>query len=68
MIDIIKAKKAFKDYVKNYNPENEKIKLKIAHIERTARNSKRYSKKLKPIRRRCKTSRINRTITRYRKI
>ena len=63
MIDIIKAKKAFKNYVKNYNPENEKIKLKIAHIERTSRYSKKNCPKLRTIGRRYKTSRINRIIT-----
>ena len=33
-IDIKKAKEAFKEYVRKYNTEDEKIKLKIAHIER----------------------------------
>ena len=32
LIDILKAKKAFKEYVKKYNPKDEKIKLKIEHI------------------------------------
>lgn len=40
MIDIVKAKKAFKEYVRNYNPQDGKIKLKIAHIERTAEVAK----------------------------
>ena len=35
MIDITKAKEAFKEYIKNYNPEDKKIPLKIDHIERT---------------------------------
>lgn len=40
MIDMIKAKEAFKNYVKNYNPENDKIRIKIAHIERTSQRAK----------------------------
>lgn len=39
-IDIIKAKKVFKEYVKNYNPEDEQIKIKIAHIERVSQIAK----------------------------
>ena len=46
-IDIIKAKKAFKEYVKNYNPEDEKIKIKIAHIERVSQISKKLAENLK---------------------
>ena len=41
LIDMIEAKKAFKEYVKKYNPEDEKIKIKIVHIEKVAENSKR---------------------------
>ena len=47
MIDMIKAKKAFKDYVKNYNIEDEKIKLKIAHIERTSQMARKIAESLK---------------------
>ena len=36
MIDRIKAQKAFQEYVKNYDPTDRKIALKIAHIERTS--------------------------------
>lgn len=43
-IDIIKAKKAFKEYVKNYNPEDEQIKIKIAHIERVSQIAKTIAK------------------------
>ena len=46
-IDIIKAKQIFKEYVKNYNPEDEKIKIKIAHIERVSQISKRLAENLK---------------------
>lgn len=46
MIDILKAQKTFKDYVKNYNPEDKKIKLKIAHIERTSRIAKKIAQSL----------------------
>ena len=34
MIDIENAKKVFKEYVENFNPEDGRIKLKIDHIER----------------------------------
>ena len=46
LIDINEAKKAFKEYVKKYNPEDEKIKLKILHIERVVQNSKRIAENL----------------------
>ncbi len=46
MIDLQKAKKAFKEYVKNYNPEEEKVKLKIAHIQRTSQVAKNVAEKL----------------------
>ena len=42
-IDIEKAKEAFKEYVKNYDPEDEKIKLKISHIERVSQIAKRIA-------------------------
>lgn len=35
MIDILKAKEAFKEYVKAYNPDDGKIALKIGHTYRT---------------------------------
>lgn len=40
MIDIENIKKEFKKYVSDYNPENERIALKIAHIARVASNSR----------------------------
>ena len=46
LIDMIEAKKAFKEYVKKYNPEDEKIKIKIVHIEKVAENSKRIAQNL----------------------
>lgn len=46
MIDITKAKKAFKEYVKNYDIENPKIKLKIAHIERTSEVARKMAESL----------------------
>ena len=46
MIDITKAKIAFKDYIKNYDIENPKIKLKIAHIERTSKGAKKMAESL----------------------
>lgn len=42
-IDIKKAKEAFKEYVKKYNPEDEKIKLKIAHIERVSQIARKIA-------------------------
>ena len=42
-IDIKRAKEAFKEYVRKYNPEDEKIKLKIAHIERVSQIAKRIA-------------------------
>lgn len=47
IINIEQAQKAFKEYAKKYNPEDEKIKIKIAHIQRVARNSKRIAQNLK---------------------
>lgn len=46
MIDINKAKEVYKNYIKNYNPENPKIALKIAHIYRTAQKAKELAIKL----------------------
>ena len=46
MIDIRKAKVAFKEYVKKYNPEDKKIALKIAHIERVSQIAKRIAENL----------------------
>ena len=40
MIYIDKALKAFDEYVKNYNPEDEKIMLKINHIKRVSKISR----------------------------
>ena len=41
MIDLEKAKNFYKEYISNYNPDNPKIALKIAHIFRTAEKSKK---------------------------
>jgi len=38
MINIDIVKKQFLNYVSNYNPNNERIKLKIEHIQRVAKN------------------------------
>ena len=46
MIDLIRAKKAFKDYVKKYNIEDDKIRLKVAHIERTSMIAKEIAQSL----------------------
>lgn len=47
MIDILSAKKEFKNYVENYNSEDKKIALKIAHMERVSQMSKKIAKSLK---------------------
>lgn len=47
MIDIEKAKKVFKEYVKDYNPEDGKIALKIGHILRVTEKSKKIAEDLK---------------------
>ena len=47
MIDIEKAKKFYKEYISNYNPENPKIALKISHIFRTAEKAKKIAINLK---------------------
>lgn len=46
MIDIEKAKQAFKEYVKKYDSNNPKIKAKISHIQRVAINSRELAKSL----------------------
>lgn len=45
-IDMIKAKKAFKEYVSNYNIEDNKIQLKIKHTYKVVENSKMISERL----------------------
>ena len=44
MIDIRKAKKAFKEYVKNYDKKNEMIKLKIVHTYKVVKISEYIAK------------------------
>lgn len=45
-MDIVKANKAFDEYVKNYNPEDEKVKIKISHIKNVSKIAKRLSENL----------------------
>lgn len=47
MIDREKALKTFNIYVSKYNPEDEKIKLKIEHIQRVAKNANDIAENLK---------------------
>ena len=47
VIDIKKAKEEFKEYVKNYDIENPKIALKVAHIERVSIIAKNIAESLK---------------------
>ena len=46
MIDLLKAKKVFKEYVKDYDIENPKIALKVAHIERVSAIAKKTAESL----------------------
>lgn len=46
MINLSKARKAFKEYVKNYNPEDKQVILKIKHIERTAIMARKIAESL----------------------
>ena len=46
MIDIQKAKKVFKEYVKKYDDTNPKIKIKMEHILKVAENSKKIATEL----------------------
>ncbi len=46
-IDIQKAKQTFKEYVKNYDINDEKVKLKISHIERVSQITKQIAENLK---------------------
>lgn len=43
MIDLEKANKFYKEYIKNYNPQNPKTALKIAHIFRTAEKARKIA-------------------------
>ncbi len=46
MIDITKAKKEFKKYAENYDINNPKIKLKVAHMERTSNIARKMAESL----------------------
>ena len=46
MIDILRAKKVFAEYVKAYDAKNDKIKMKIEHIERVSQVAKKLATKL----------------------
>ena len=46
-IDIEKAKQEFKEYVKNYDPEDKQVRLKIEHIKRVSKLAKNMAKELK---------------------
>ena len=47
LIDIKKAKQEFKRYVEKYNPKDEKIRIKITHIQRVAEIAKEIAQNLK---------------------
>ena len=46
-IDIRNARIEFKNYVKNYNPSDPKIALKISHIERVSQKAKQLAENLR---------------------
>ena len=46
-IDIKNARIEFKNYVKDYNPNDPKIALKIAHIERVSQKARLISENLR---------------------
>ena len=46
MIDIEKAKKVYAEYIKNYDPTNGKIQLKVVHICHVAEVSRKIATKL----------------------
>ena len=46
MIDIQRAKKAFKEYVGKYNPEDKKVELKISHILKVSNVAKELATSL----------------------
>ena len=43
MIDILKAKTAFKDYISNYDINEPKIHIKIIHMYQVAENARKIS-------------------------
>jgi len=47
MIDIVKAKQFYKQYISRYNPKQPRIALKIEHIYRTAEEARRISQKFR---------------------
>lgn len=47
MIEIRKAKQALKKYISNYDSSNDRIRVKIGHIERVAGMAKEIAKSLK---------------------
>ena len=51
-IDIKNARIEFKNYVKDYNPNDPKIALKIAHIERVSESKSKINIREFKIRRR----------------
>ena len=46
MIDLNRAKKAFKEFVKAYDINNGRIRVKIEHTYKVAENSKQIAKSL----------------------
>ena len=68
MIDINYIKKEFKKYVSNYNPENERIKLKIEHTARVATNCETIARALNLSEEEINLSIAIRLLSRYRKI
>ena len=46
MIDIVKAKEAFKEYISNYDINEPKTNLKVIHMYHVAENSRKIAESL----------------------
>lgn len=63
MIEIEKAKQVLKKYISNYDSSNDRIRVKIGHIQRVAQIAKEIAKDLKLSEEDIRLSRTNRTTT-----
>ncbi len=63
MIEIEKAKQVLKKYISNYDSNNDRIRVKIGHIQRVAKLAKEIAIDLKLSEEDIRLSRTNRTTT-----
>ena len=56
MIDMLKAKEVFKEYISNYDITEPRINIKIIHMYHVAENSKKIAKLFGTIKRRSRFS------------